>query len=226
MVSEDRGEHATGVAAIYSSELAPKIVKLPLPGHEFVFTNEYNKFTKKVARKVSFLLGHNRFATKGTCSNPDNNHPIKCGSIVGTHNGIILNDDLLFDSFDLPRRGKVDSEVIFRLAQYSLRDDKLDIELFRSLLGEIIGYMSFMMVNSKEPYTLIAVHGNRPLNFMANERQNAVVYASEQRFLDIVLDDFSGWRQLHVPPMTMAIFNRSNIRFPQISPIKFKIPAK
>src|ERR671931_2435508 len=43
------------------------------------------------------LLVHVRDYTKGHPSLPANNHPIRHGTVVGVHNGIIVNDDELFE---------------------------------------------------------------------------------------------------------------------------------
>ena len=42
------------------------------------------------------VLGHCRAATDGAPSVYENNHPIRSGGIVGTHNGIISNTNALF----------------------------------------------------------------------------------------------------------------------------------
>lgn len=60
---------------------------------------------------------HTRWATKGTVKNNLNNHPIDAHGIVGVHNGVIRNDDAVFDVLGslAERYGEVDSEAIFAL---------------------------------------------------------------------------------------------------------------
>jgi len=68
------------------------------------------------------LLVHVRDYTKGHPSLAANNHPIRHGSVVGVHNGIIVNDDELFDEHGIARAEPgmtVDSEIIFALAEQS-----------------------------------------------------------------------------------------------------------
>ena len=69
------------------------------------------------------LLVHVRDYTKGHPSFESNNHPIRHGSVVGIHNGIIKNDDELFvrarESSGPAPEMTVDSEIIFALAERS-----------------------------------------------------------------------------------------------------------
>src|SRR5204863_6343364 len=65
------------------------------------------------------VLVHVRDYTKGHPSLNANNHPIRHGAVVGVHNGIIANDDQLFDQHGIARAEAgmtVDSEIIFALA--------------------------------------------------------------------------------------------------------------
>src|SRR3954463_5440258 len=72
-----------------------------------------------VPGEATQLLVHVRDYTKGHPSINANNHPVRHGAVVGIHNGIIVNDDQLFDEHGLARAEAgmtVDSEIIFALA--------------------------------------------------------------------------------------------------------------
>src|SRR5215204_1097247 len=56
-----------------------------------------------VPEDASKLLVHVRDYTKGHPSLESNNHPIRHGSVVGIHNGIIKNDDELFSQHAILR---------------------------------------------------------------------------------------------------------------------------
>src|SRR5215204_4270165 len=65
-------------------------------------------------------LVHVRDYTKGHPSITANNHPVRHGPVVGIHNGIIVNDDELFERHGWRRAEPemtVDSEAIFALAE-------------------------------------------------------------------------------------------------------------
>ncbi len=75
-----------------------------------------------VPEEATKLLVHVRDFTKGHPSLSANNHPIRHGSVVGIHNGIIKNDDELFAQHRIARAEPVmavDSEIIFALAEFS-----------------------------------------------------------------------------------------------------------
>src|SRR5205085_5997106 len=71
---------------------------------------------------ASDVLVHVRDYTKGHPKIEANNHPIRHGSVVGIHNGIIFNDDELLSEHACARTEPgmtVDSEAIFALAAHS-----------------------------------------------------------------------------------------------------------
>src|SRR3989442_8698719 len=75
-----------------------------------------------VPEEATKLLVHVRDFTKGHPSLAANNHPIRHGSVVGVHNGVIVNDDELFARDRIDRAEpdiSVDSEIIFALAERS-----------------------------------------------------------------------------------------------------------
>src|SRR3954449_4644002 len=66
------------------------------------------------------VLLHVRDYTKGHPSIAANNHPVRHGSVVGIHNGIIDNDDALMARHSFERahpQMTVDSEIIFAVAE-------------------------------------------------------------------------------------------------------------
>jgi glucosamine 6-phosphate synthetase-like amidotransferase/phosphosugar isomerase protein len=75
-----------------------------------------------VPEEATQLLVHVRDYTKGHPGLAANNHPIRHGAVVGIHNGVIANDDALFDEHGIARAEPgmtVDSEIIFALAEQS-----------------------------------------------------------------------------------------------------------
>jgi len=68
------------------------------------------------------VLVHVRDYTKGHPTIEANNHPIRHGSVVGIHNGIIVNDEEIFARYGFERGHPdmtVDSEAIFALAEHA-----------------------------------------------------------------------------------------------------------
>src|SRR6266550_1072847 len=76
-----------------------------------------------VPAEATQLLVHVRDYTKGHPSIAANNHPVRHGSVVGIHNGIILNDDELLAGHACARRERgmsVDSETFFASTRLAL----------------------------------------------------------------------------------------------------------
>ncbi len=118
--------------------------------------------------------------TKGHPSLAANNHPIRHGAIVGVHNGIIANDDDLFDrhGFERAEPGMtVDSEAIFALVEVS--DD-----VPRSL-EELYGSMATAWLDERAADTVFAARGmGRPL--WLGRGRSEVVFASTVGALELV----------------------------------------
>ncbi len=125
-------------------------------------------------------LFHVRDYTKGHPSLAANNHPIRHGAIVGVHNGIIANDDALFErhGFERAEPGMtVDSEAIFALVEIS---DDVPVSL-----EELYGSMATAWLDERAPETVFAARGlGRPL--WLGKGRSEVVFASTVAALELV----------------------------------------
>ena len=105
------------------------------------------------------VLVHVRDYTKGHPTIEANNHPIRHGSVVGIHNGIIVNDEEIFARYGFRRAHpemSVDSEAIFALAEYS--------ESSCESLEELYGAMATGWLDERTPSTLFLARAvGRPL---------------------------------------------------------------
>jgi glucosamine 6-phosphate synthetase-like amidotransferase/phosphosugar isomerase protein len=109
---EDRGRHATGTAWL-SDDGQTWVSKAAIPASTYV-QGEH------VPATAPTFIGHTRWATQGKAANNDNNHPVDVGGIVGIHNGVIYNDDELFDLIGANKRiAQVDTEAIFATLLHS-----------------------------------------------------------------------------------------------------------
>src|SRR6186997_26573 len=83
------------------------------------------------------LLVHVRDYTKGHPTIEANNHPIRHGSVVGIHNGIIVNDEEILAQHAIQRAEPdmtVDSEAIFALMELT-RSDHAALEQLRGSMA-------------------------------------------------------------------------------------------
>src|SRR3954462_15823522 len=134
----------------------------------------------RVPEEASQLLVHVRDYTKGHPSLTANNHPIRHGAVVGIHNGIIANDDQLFDEHGIARAepGMTgDSEIIFALAEQSRGRTA-------QALQELYGSMAAAWIDEHRPELLVARGMGRPLWIGTGKR--ALFFASTRLALELV----------------------------------------
>jgi glucosamine 6-phosphate synthetase-like amidotransferase/phosphosugar isomerase protein len=128
---------------------------------------------------ASEVLVHVRDYTKGHPSLAANNHPVRHGVVVGIHNGIIVNDEELFESHGWERAEPemtVDSEAIFALAEEQPRT--------ASALEELYGAMATAWLDRRAPGELFLARGvGRPL--WVGEGGAEVAFASTREALEL-----------------------------------------
>lgn len=59
--------------------------------HELVYEKPFQELLGQVDNETTILMGHTRWRTRGNEFNNRNNHPIRAGIVIGTHNGTIYN---------------------------------------------------------------------------------------------------------------------------------------
>src|SRR5918992_811433 len=125
-------------------------------------------------------LIHVRDYTKGHPEIAANNHPIRHGSVVGIHNGLIENDDALLDHYGIERQERemtVDSEAIFALMELRGHDPRA--------LSEMRGALTAAWLDERDPETLYLARGMaRPL--WIGQTDTDLYFASTRRALAIV----------------------------------------
>ena len=124
-------------------------------------------------------LIHVRDFTKGHPEIAANNHPIRHGSVVGIHNGVIENDDELLARYGIERaepQMTVDSEAIFALMERKGHDPRA--------LSEMRGAMAAAWIDERDDATLYVARGRlRPL--WLGRSADGVYFASTRRALAI-----------------------------------------
>jgi glutamine---fructose-6-phosphate transaminase (isomerizing) len=132
-----------------------------------------------VPEDATQLLVHVRDYTKGHPTIEANNHPVRHGSVVGIHNGIITNDEEIFARHRFARSEPdmtVDSAAIFALAE---RADSL-AEAF----DELRGSMAAAWMDERRADVLFLARGvSRPL--WIGRGQHEVLFASTKATLEL-----------------------------------------
>lgn len=222
LLSEKRGPHATGVALLKSNG-EHVLVKRPLKASDFIKDRRFREVLNGVDAHTTLLMGHTRWQTVGDASNNENNHPIRAGSVIGTHNGTIFNADELFDLLGLPRHAEVDSELIFRIADATLDDGRLDTAAIRARLALCRGHVSAVLASLQDPGIVLIIKGNKPLELRYSEEFQAIVYASDAAYLDVVLAQENGWRVLPTASMRLMTFHCDDL--PRYTSERFRLAS-
>jgi glucosamine 6-phosphate synthetase-like amidotransferase/phosphosugar isomerase protein len=135
--------------------------------------------------RTTQVLIHVRDYTKGHPTIEANNHPVRHGSVVGIHNGIILNDEEIFARHGFERaapRMTVDTEAILALAEES--------DSSAEALEKLCGSMASAWLDERRPDTLFAARGvARPLWLGIGTRET--FFASTEPAL-VVVEQYLG----------------------------------
>ena len=133
-----------------------------------------------VPQSATEVLVHVRDYTKGHPTVAANNHPIRHGSVIGIHNGIIVNDDEVLAEHDCARQEPgmtVDSEAIFAVAAHS--------EGSAEALEGLRGSMATAWIDERREHSISVARGvGRPV-WLA-EGEDGVFFASTKLALEVV----------------------------------------
>ncbi len=174
--------------------LEEKLIKEPAPG--------------------STGIGHTRWATHGRPSD-ENAHPHKVGSISVIHNGIIENHLALRQ--ELAAGGskftsETDTELFAHLVEREVRKGTTDLTAaVRAALAKVHGAYAFVVMNDKDPSTLVAAKNASPMvvglgdgeNFIASDvtailsETRKIIFVEEGEIVTVTRDkvtlsDFDG----------------------------------
>jgi hypothetical protein len=169
---EHRGFDATGIAAVGAASGALHIEKADTEASNF------NWWRSRLPETPRSVLLHTRFATKGTATNLENNHPIRYNNIVVTHNGHINNDDELFSDECLSRNAQVDSEAIAAVF------DKYGIDKAHIPLGKFDGNMAIAVADLRKPNTLVLAKGQSSPLYYYNATEGIMWASTEQTIIE------------------------------------------
>jgi glucosamine 6-phosphate synthetase-like amidotransferase/phosphosugar isomerase protein len=136
----------------------------------------------EVPAEATQVLVHVRDYTKGHPTVEANNHPIRHGTVVGIHNGVVANDEEIMAAHGFERHEPemtVDSEAIFALVEHAEGDAKA--------LEEIRGTMATAWMDERRPDVVYAARAvGRPL--WLGRGRHEVFFASTREALEIVED--------------------------------------
>jgi glucosamine 6-phosphate synthetase-like amidotransferase/phosphosugar isomerase protein len=182
--NEERGRDAAGIAVI-RVDGGCRIFKQPVSASTLCEMPGYRALISSVDDRTVCILGHTRMPTKGSRWRNVNNHPLRAGHVVGVHNGVITNDDALFERRGFPRAGEVDSEIIFRLldAVGPEAPDKVYTDMMRRQVDALEGTFASLSVDLRRPTVMMALKHLRPLCLHYHAQWDTLFFSSRYIFL-------------------------------------------
>jgi len=186
-----RGRTASGLAYVSPNNI--KVIKSDLAAKTFINIPEYDMAEKNYMNfsnkyKPVSILGHCRLKTKGSELHNANNHPIVREDVVGTHNGMISNDDFLFDNYSdhFKRNAEVDSEIIFALIEHFSKKVPTH-EAISKTATSLAGSFACSMVHKKQPYTIWLFRRYTPCSVIIFKDVGLLVWSTNNLFIRNVL---------------------------------------
>jgi len=176
--AQKRGRHATGYVKI-NSDNSYDLFKRATSADSLVKTSMHKTIMADVDSNTTAILGHTRYATKGSPKVNSNNHPIRAGKIIGTHNGSIWNDEELVKKYDVEKFADVDSEVLFRL----LNETPNVNDFADNVLPHFMGKITSVWYDVSNPKKIYVLKGNNPLEMVYCLENDVLYYASKLSYI-------------------------------------------
>jgi predicted glutamine amidotransferase len=162
---QHRGGDATGIALMNGGEL--HYHKKDEIAWKFCATPETDRFLKThLTKTTDVVILHTRAATQGMPYKNENNHPLTKGKTAIVHNGMIHNDDDLFNRHKFARSCETDSDIIRAI----LDEEGLTPKGVRAL-NTMRGSCAMAAISSAEPNKLLLARSGSPLILAHTENQ-------------------------------------------------------
>jgi glutamine---fructose-6-phosphate transaminase (isomerizing) len=167
--------------------------------------------------KSPIVMGHSRLITNGL----SDNQPVVRDDISVIHNGIIVNDDEIWNKIKITRKFQIDSEAIIGIALNHLKNGGDIIDIPKEVLAICKGTISCAMTLPKYGKTLL-FSNNGSLYYGKNN--GCSYFASEKHPLEKIgcLYVQQIWQEgilLDIPTSDIIIVSDNNIRTENLIPV-------
>lgn len=196
-----RGEHGTG---LYHVSQEGRVATLKIGGtpEELFRSKPFSKFWETPKKKnVSFIVGHNRFATKGK-QTTNNAHPFMVGNTTLVHNGTINS----FLNFPDHKKYEVDSQALCA---------SIDAKGIDETVNDVYGAYAVVYYDMVAKTLNMLRNEDRPLAIAIDEKEESVIFASEPGMLYWILhrNKEDNYKVEMLPAHKLYTFNLTNFDF-------------
>jgi glucosamine--fructose-6-phosphate aminotransferase (isomerizing) len=188
ILSEARGKDSSGLAVRDVSSKNINILKGDIPIRDLFLSNEINHAVKQAVESYSSgngftAFGHARLVTNGTQLIEFNNQPVLKSGIILIHNGIIVNNDELWEKHpDLSREYDIDTEIIPALLRKELTQTTDIVKACNKTFDQLEGTFSVAaMFEDLDHFVLATNNGSL---YYITDNQKFICFASEGYFLE------------------------------------------
>ena len=194
-LSETRGKESAGIHVYLPTKLKAWTIKGAISAIELIKEKRFHEIVDTVLDEVYanngnrancplIMIAHSRLVTNGSSTKPENNQPIRYGSITVVHNGIIVNiDDIWRKNTDIERRAEVDTEVLAALLQKDLKRNLPPTASAKNIYKVIRGAASIGWVDDQSGYLNLATNTG-DIFYTISASNSCMVFASENYILD------------------------------------------
>lgn len=154
VIDQLRGTDGTGLFYNNKDDGTAHFAKAPVTASYFIEYDVCDKAAKAITNKATFVVGHNRAATKGKLTT-ECTHPFQEDHITLVHNGTLPSYD------NLAKKARLDSHAIaIHMAENSAKET----------LKEIDGAFSLVWYDEKTKTLHFSRNYQRPLNIIETDR--------------------------------------------------------
>lgn len=208
LLSDSRGKEAAGVADFSQGKL--KIVRAPIRGNLLMKEPVFQRLITSAFNcdKTISIIGHSRLETNGTYISNQNNQPVITHHIAGIHNGICVNDDLIWKHVTkASRQTELDSEAVFSYLDEQIEKTRSVEQAIRQLFTLLQGSASLAFFHSQLKQLTLAT--NTGSIYYSHQKNLPFAFSSEKhilssalRYADLPTDSIH-----HLKPGMMAQIN-------------------
>lgn len=183
--SQLRGGEASGIACFTDESIS--LIKEPISAREFIRTARYKGILEQYffhpEERLTGMIGHSRMVTNGFETLAFNNQPTEKDGVVCVHNGIVVNDEAIWNKYpDLDRKYEVDTEIVVSLFRHFVSDGCSVSDAVNKTFKEIEGSTNVALI-ADDINGLVLATNNGSLYFSVSPDGNAFVFASESEIL-------------------------------------------
>lgn len=210
--SEVRGVDSSGICYIVEQKKQISVTKGPVKISDLLKATGVASEILPINDNVYFTFGHTRLVTNGSQLLDVNNQPVIKNGIVGVHNGIIVNDNEIWNQNpDLERQFEIDTEVLISLLNKKLDAGEPISHALRDVEKAVVGTLSIaLLFDDKNEFLVYSNYGSfyvltdyKTLFILASEKN--ILNRLKKRFTVLSNEDVFSLKQ--ITPLTGYLIN-------------------